>query len=264
MTTSNQAQTSLISYNIKYDNEGHGEHSWLKRKDHLTAQLSFYEPDIIGIQEALYGQVEHLEKNLTGYKHLGAGRDDGKEKGEYSAIFYKSEKFDVVESDTFWLSETPEKPSTGWDAAYARICTYALFKKKEGEGKFWVFNTHFDHKGEEARKKSASLILKQIEKLNEEDLPVFLMGDLNLEPDSKPVGMLAESLEDSRETAKEVIFGPDGTFNGFEFNKPVKRRIDYIFTSKGNVEVLKHGVLSDSKDLRYPSDHLPVLILVDF
>ena len=260
---SSQGQMSIMSYNIKYANENDGENSWSNRKEHITNQLKFYEPDIFGVQEALLEQLEHFEDHLDNYEYLGVGRDDGKNKGEFSAIFYKEDKFDVLQKNTFWLSDTPSKPSKGWDAAFPRVCTYALFEKEDSEKKFWVFNTHFDHRGDEARAKSAKLILKKISEINKSEYPVIFMGDLNLEPDSKPVKLLSENLTDSRKAAKDVIFGPEGTFNAYEFHEPVSRRIDYIFTSPENVEVLKYAVLTDSRDLRYPSDHFPVLVTLE-
>lgn len=247
----------VMSYNIKYANENDGENSWSNRKDHLTALMKFYEPHIFGVQEALFEQLEHFDKILESYDYVGAGRNDGKQKGEFTAIFYKGDTFEVLEQHTFWLSETPGEPSKGWDAAYPRICTYGLFKEKDSEEKFWVFNTHFDHRGDDARKKSAELILQKIDEVNDEDLPVIMMGDLNLEPDTEPIKLLTENLTDSKKAAEEVVFGPEGTFNAYEFDKPVTRRIDYIFTNE-HVKVLKYAALSDSKDLRYPSDHFPL------
>ena len=254
-----QAQMNVMTYNIKYANENDGENSWSFRKSHITNQLKFYEPEIFGVQEALLSQLEHFKESLQQYEYIGVGRNDGMQTGEFSAIFYKSEMFTVLEKGTFWLSETPSKPSIGWDAAYERICTYALFQKVDSEEKFWVFNTHFDHVGETARQNSAALILKKIKELNKEDYPVILTGDLNLEPDSEPVKLITKTFSDSRGLAENVTFGPEGTFNNFQFQEPVTRRIDYVFTSP-EIEVLKYAVLTDSKDLRYPSDHFPVFV----
>ena len=250
-------ELEVMSYNIKYANENDGENSWSNRKDFITNQLKFYEPDILGVQEAVLDQLKHFTGELAGYDFLGEGRDGG-EAGEFSAILYKTEIFDILESDTFWLSEKPSKPGKGWDAAFPRVCTYALFQHKDSGEKFWIFNTHFDHRGEEARKKSTKLILEKIGKINNEELPVFLMGDFNLEPDTEEIKMISQELMDSRSIAK-IRFGSEGTFNGYEFHEPVKRRIDYIFVND-KVNVLKYGVLTDSKEMRYPSDHFPVLI----
>jgi endonuclease/exonuclease/phosphatase family metal-dependent hydrolase len=259
--TSVNAQIELMSYNVKYANENDGENSWSKRKSHLTNQLRYYEPDIFGVQEALVSQLTHFENELNGYKYVGVGRD-GKKAGEFSAIFYDASQFEVLHEDTFWLSETPNEISQGWDAAYKRICTYAKFQEKESGKIFWVFNTHFDHVGEQARINSAQLVWDKISALNTTDLPVFLMGDFNLEPNTAPIKFLAEKMQDSKKLA-QVSFGPEGTFNGYKFNQSVTRRIDYIFVNEG-IKVSKYAVLSDSKDLKYPSDHLPVIILAEF
>ena len=181
----------IMTYNIKYLNETDGENSWSNRKDNFTNQLKFYEPGIFGVQEAVLEQLQHIKKNLNGYKYLGEGRDGG-EKGEFSAIFFNTEKFENLEEGTFWLSETPSKPSKGWDAAYPRICTYAKFRNLETEEEFWVFNTHFDHVGEQARKKSSRMILEKMESINEEGLPAILMGDFNLEPETEEVKFLSD------------------------------------------------------------------------
>lgn len=151
----------------------------------------------------------------------------------------------------------------GWDAVCNRVCTYALFQHKKTKETFWVFNTHFDHVGEVARQKSATLILERISTLNTKNYPVLLMGDFNLEPDSKPIQIITSTLDDSKNIAK-LAFGPEGTFNGFHFDKTVKRRIDYIFVTKSSILVKKYAVLSDNWDLKYPSDHLPVFITFQF
>lgn len=255
-------QLSVMSYNIKYANENDGENSWSKREGFITAQMKFYEPDLFGVQEALQLQMDHFKNELQGYEYIGVGREDGKEKGEYSGIFYKSEKFKVLTSSTFWLSETPEKVSTGWDAALPRVCTYALFEELESGKRFWFFNTHFDHMGKEARKNSAELILEKIALLNEEELPVFLSGDFNLEPDSEGIQLIVKSLKDAKEAASLVAFGSEGTFNGYDFGEAPQRRIDYIFVNE-KVNVQKYGVLTDSKMQRYPSDHFPVLVFAE-
>ena len=252
-----------MSYNIRLATESDGDNAWSKRKEFLTSQVLFYAPDVMGVQEALPEQMAYLDENLTGYKHVGIGRE-GENKGEFSALFYNAEKLEVLESDTFWLSTTPEKISTGWDAALPRICTYALFQDKETKTRFWVFNTHFDHVGVEARKYSAQLILDKIKALNTLNYPVFVTGDFNLEPDSEPIAVLENELNDTAKISLSGSFGPEGTFNGFHFDEPVTRRIDYIFTGKTSlVKVLKHATLSDSKNLHYASDHLPVYTLVE-
>jgi len=249
-------EISLMTYNIRYDNPRDGVNRWDNRKDFLTKQVLFHEPDVMGVQEALHHQVKYIDEALIDYSYVGVGRD-GKEKGEYSALFFKK-SFEVLDQGTFWLSETPEKISVGWDASMERICTYA--KLRRGEDILWVFNTHFDHIGQKAREESAALIIQMIERKTNLSENVVLMGDLNLQPTSEPIQYLATKMEDTYNSP--ISFGPDGTFNGFDISKPVTRRIDYIFV--GGLNLIKYAVLSDNEDLRFPSDHLPVIAIVAF
>lgn len=254
----NAQEISLMTYNIKLDYPKEGENSWTNRKPFFIDLLKFHEPDIFSVQEAMPNQMKDMDSLLLDYGFVGVGRDDGDDQGEYSAIFYKTGKFEVVISSTFWLSETPEKVSMGWDAACNRICTYALFRDKKSKKKFWIFNTHFDHIGVEARKNSATLIIQKIKDINIENLPVILTGDFNMEDSNDSIQFISKELLDSKKVADNV-FGPIGTFNNFEFFRPVTRRIDYIFVSS-DVMVNKYAVLSDNWDCHYPSDHLPVYI----
>ena len=248
----------VITYNIRYDNPKDKENRWDNRKDFLTDQIKFYEPDFLGTQEGLAHQVSFIDSTLTQYKYIGVGRNDGNSEGEFCAIFFNTEKFNLIINSTFWLSETPDVPSKGWDASLNRICTYGLFENGTTKEKLWVFNTHFDHRGVQARSNSSKLIIKKIRELNKDNYQIVFMGDLNLEPESEAIRYLSSELTDTKTADSRVVFGPTGTYNGFKFNQPVFRRIDYIFVSKGNVEVVKYAVLSDSKECRYPSDHLPV------
>ena len=258
----NQVQSQnlkVMTYNIRLDVASDGENAWPNRSNFLTSQIQFYSPDIMGVQEARPNQMDDLKLALIGYESIGIGRD-GDHKGEYSAIFYNSEKVKVENENTFWLSETPNEISQGWDAAYPRICTYGLFTLLDSNQKIWVFNTHLDHIGAQAQLQGMQLILENIKSLNTDNLPVIVMGDFNVEPDSELIQNLKESMNDSKEHAK-VAFGSNGTFNGFKFNETVTRRIDYIMFSKSEkIEIEKYGVLSSSIDLKYPSDHFPVLV----
>ena len=254
----------MMTYNIRYDNQNDGENQWSKRKEFLCDQIAFYSPDILGIQEGLHHQVKYIDSTFSNYNFVGIGRDDGKKKGEYSAIFFNKKKFKVIKESTFWLSQTPAKISVGWDASMERICTYVLLKNKITKQRFWVFNTHFDHIGEKARTESAKLILNKIKQLNQNNLPLLLMGDFNLKETSDPIRFLSKELYDSKTNCLSKPFGPVGTYNGFRFDQPVTDRIDYIFTSKKNIQINKYAVLSDSKDLKYPSDHLPVYVEIEF
>ena len=261
---SNASQNiSVMTYNVRYGLADDGANSWEYRKEFLTSQINFYNPDFLGTQEGLPFQIEYINTQLPNHTFIGKSRD-GNGKGEYSAIYYNLEKFKVIEQHTFWLSPTPHIISKGWDAAYPRICTYGLFKDKSNN-EFWVINTHLDHIGIKAREQSVLLILNKIKEINTKNLPLIFMGDLNAEPKSKPITILKKQLKDSKEVSIQKPFGSDGTFNAFQFNKPVIKRIDYIFISKNNtIQINKYAVLSDSKDLKYPSDHLPVYVELQF
>lgn len=254
----------LMTYNIRYNSAGDGENKWEYRKQWLAEQVTFYQPDVIGVQEATHVQMQYIDSVWTGYSFVGVGRDDGKTKGEYSAIFYDKARFQLLGQDTFWLSDTPDEISVGWDAAMERICTYALLFDKESGKSFWVFNTHFDHIGKTAREKSAQLILDKIKQLNVDKLPVVLMGDLNLRENTEPIQLLSRHLLDTRIHSEAAPFGPEGTFTGFDYSAPMKHRIDYIFSSTTGWKVLKYGVIADPKNGRFPSDHFPVLARLEY
>jgi endonuclease/exonuclease/phosphatase family metal-dependent hydrolase len=261
---SNAQTLKVMTYNIRLDIASDGANAWSHRKDYFTSQIQFYNPDIFGVQEARPNQVVAISTSLLEYNNVGIGRD-GIGQGESSNIFYKKERFTVKESNTFWLSETPSEISKGWDAAYNRVCTYALFKDLKTKQLFWVFNTHLDHIGEAARTKGIELILSKIKELNTKNYPVILMGDLNSEPKEDRIVMLKKEMNDCRDVTQEKPFGPYGTFNNFKHNEPVTKLIDYIFISKNSIlKVKKYAVLSDSKDLKYPSDHLPVYVEINF
>ncbi len=257
-------ELSVMTYNIRLDLASDGENSWPNRKEKVADLIKFYEPDIFGIQEGLPHQVQFLNMVLSDYKAFGKGRDGG-QNGEHSSIFYKSDKFELIASDTFWLSETPEQVSKGWDAALNRICTYGLFKDKKTEQLFYVFNTHFDHIGKEARNKSAQLIYRKSTQLNTENYPVIIMGDFNLTPESEPILFLSDQYVHTKRDSK-LRYNSGGTFNAFEFHKPIgtDREIDHIFVSKKSVEIKKYAVLTDSHSCKYPSDHFPVLVELKF
>ncbi|MFV7235058.1 endonuclease/exonuclease/phosphatase family protein [Flavobacterium sp. ZB4R12] len=261
---SNAQSLKVMTYNIRLDVASDGENDWSHRKDYFASQVQFYEPDIFGVQEARPNQVIDIVTSLLQYNNVGIGRD-GIGQGESSTIFYKKERFRVKESNTFWLSETPYIISKGWDAAYNRVCTHALFRDLKTKKMFWVFNTHLDHIGVEARTKGIQLILSKIKELNTKNYPVIFMGDLNSEPDEERIIALKKVMDDTREVSQEKAFGPSGTFNNFKHNEPVTKLIDYIFISKNSIlKVKKYAILSDSKDLRYPSDHLPVYVEINF
>jgi len=256
---------TVMTYNIRYDNSGDSTNSWQNRRVFVGEQIRFYHPDIIGMQEVLNNQLSFLDSVNSFYRFVGVARDDGQILGEYNPIFYDANKFNMVESGTFWLSETPDTISRGWDAALNRICTFALLHHRSYDLDFWVFNTHFDHVGEEARIYSADLITQTIDSLNmERDLPVILMGDFNtIDYSEGYTPFMNARLSDARLASRQQpTYGPEGTFNNFEILKPATQRIDYIFVND-QIRVLKYGVLTDSQEGKFPSDHFPVLIKVE-
>jgi len=253
----------VMSFNIRLNVASDKENAWTERKQDVADLLNYYHPDYLGVQEALPEQMKDLKAGLKNYDYVGVGRDDGKEKGEFSAIFYDTERVQVVKSGTFWLSETPEKPSRGWDAALNRICTYAIFKDKKSKKEFLALNLHFDHIGNIARVKSSELILKKIKEINPKNLPVTLSGDFNLTDDSEPIKILSQNLDDSFYHSETKPYGPKGTFTGFNVNETPKDRIDYIFVKGFKIKSQRH--INDRRDnLLYPSDHFPVLAELSF
>lgn len=250
-----------MSYNIKYDNVNDTVNNWNDRKAEMVDLLKNHNPDFIGMQEVIAHQLKYLDKALPNFKYIGVGRDDGKEKGEFSPILYNATKFKHINSNTFWLSKTPNNISVGWDASMERICSYGLFEDIETNKKLWVFNTHFDHRGTKARKKSAQLILKKIKLLNVDDLPVILMGDFNLSPEDKPIQRIQKKMDDGLLISKTPMKGPKGTFNGFDIYDPMVKRIDYIFTTGFTVDTYLH-IDERLKSGKHISDHLPVLLSI--
>lgn len=246
----------IASYNIRYDNPNDGENIWDNRKEQVKALIRFHEFDIFGTQEGLINQLNELS-NMDEYSYTGVGRDDGKSKGEHSAIFFKKEKFELLENGDFWLSETPLEPSFGWEAKHRRICSWAKFKEKQSDKIFFVFNVHFDHQAVEARKQSGVLMISKIKKIAG-DQHVICLGDFNSTPETEQIKTMKSLLNDSYEVSKMPPYGPVGTFNSFNYNAEMINRIDYIFVSK-DIDVLKYGVLTDSYDRKYPSDHQPLV-----
>ncbi len=247
----------IATYNLRYNNPGDGENAWPNRKEHVKALIRYHEFDIWGTQEGLIDQINDLAE-MREYSHFGVGRDDGKEDGEHSAVFYKKDRFELLENGDFWLSTTPEKPSYGWDAKIRRICSWGKMKDKFTGKTFYVFCAHFDHRGVEARRQSGILMVDKIKQIAGNNT-VFFVGDLNSTPDTEQIRHISSLLQDSRKVSKMPPYGPFGTSNGFNFNAPLDRRIDYIFGSN-DIEVLKYAVLTDSYDQKYPSDHQPVVV----
>ncbi len=260
----------VMSFNIRFDNPNDGPDAWPHRKDFVASMFRFHQNDIVGTQEGLINQLEELDEMLPEFEWVGVGRDAGGREGEFCAIYYRTDRFELIEEDTFWLSETPDTPgSQGWDAALPRIVTWARLFDKKNDRSFIVFNTHFDHRGEEARRQSSELILQKVAELAGDD-PVIVMGDLNAVEDQDPYQILAEAdrgpveieLFDGFYHSRYGHHGPTSTWNGFREIVP-DRRIDYIFTDAG-FSFIQHGILADIRDGHFPSDHLPVVADLEF
>jgi endonuclease/exonuclease/phosphatase family metal-dependent hydrolase len=254
---------NIATYNIRFDNVNDVGNLWKDRAPHLINQIKFHKMDIIGTQEGMYHQLEEI-KNGLGYPYVGVGRDKGGKEGEFSAVFYHPEKLKVLDQSTFWLSETPDKPSKGWDAALNRVCTWVKFENKEGK-KFYVFNIHYDHIGQKAREESSKLVIRKIKEINTENLPVVFMGDFNVMPDNPAYQTVLNNsdMKDSRLISKIPSIGNQGTFNGFNWEKLPEGIIDHIFVSP-NITVIRHGILTDNYGMKYPSDHFPVMVEVSW
>ncbi len=253
----------VMTFNIRLSTDSDKENAWDLRKQDALALISYYHPDVLGVQEALPVQMDDLQNGLSGYAHIGVGRDDGKDRGEFAAIFYDKTKLEVLKSGTFWLSETPEKPSRGWDAALNRICTYALFKTRKEGKMFWAFNLHFDHVGNVARVNSSKLILQKIKEFNTQNVPVVLTGDFNLTDRSEPIRIISQSMSDTFYHSEKPHYGPQGTFQNFDVSKPATERIDYIFV-KGFKALSSRTINDRRENLLYFSDHFPVLAELKF
>lgn len=261
LVLSMNAQKSVMTFNIRYNNPNDQENWWENRKQDVAKLIHYYEPDVLGIQEGLHDQVSYLNDHLENYAFVGVGRDDGVEKGEYAAIFYNQENLEPIQTKTYWLSDTPDIVSVGWDASMERIVTYAHFKDKSSQKTIHVFNCHYDHIGKKARENSSKLILELVGKLGT-DQRIVVIGDLNSLPDSKPIQILKTELQDAFESSLTPAYGPIGTFNGFNPNEKLSSRIDYILTK--NMAVQRFRTIDDRrKNDLYPSDHLPIMIIVD-
>lgn len=289
------AQEMLVgSYNIRYKNwnDSVNGNVWAKRCQVICDQVNFMNPLIFGTQEVLYNQLQDLQQGLDGYDYIGIGRDDGERGGEHEAIFYKKDQLTLLDSGNFWLSETPEKPGLGWDAACIRICTWGKFqvnaKKKKDRTTFYFFNLHMDHVGVVARREAAKLVVARIQEIAN-DARVILTGDFNVDQTNEIYAIFTNSglLKDSYETAR-IRFAENGTFNAFKTEYFTTSRIDHVFVSPA-ITVEAYGVLTNSywtknqisdealkasdapqeiwfsnTTRRNPSDHYPVFVKIVF
>ena len=262
-----QAQElNVMTFNIRFNNPNDGEHAWPHRKESVANCIAFYNVDIVGLQEAMHGQINDLKAALPDYEIIGVGRSDGKTGGEYSAIMYRRSRFTPSESGTFWLSENPESVGEkGWDAALERIVTWAKFKDKATKRTFVFANTHYDHVGKTARVESSKLLLSRMTQISGK-LPLIVTGDFNAAASSEAIQHLTDAanpdrLTDTRTVAK-VKYGPEWSFHGFNKRSVEQRRqtgiIDFIFV-RGKVNTLRHAVIDGTDNGETClSDHNPV------
>ena len=259
------AQTPLrvMTFNIRLNTASDSLNAWPYRKDNVASQILFHKIELLGVQEALHDQMIDLQQRLPQFKYVGGGRDDGKTKGEYSAIFFDTTKLQLLSSDMFWLSETTTVPgSKGWDAAITRIVTWAKFKDRRTKKIFFAFNTHFDHMGKTARRESAKLVLQKVKEIAG-STPAVITGDFNAEPTDEPIQVIVDKnnplrLTDSKELSQTPHYGPTGTFTGFRSKERNDQPIDYIFL-KGNWKVLTHATISQTWMGLFASDHFAVM-----
>jgi endonuclease/exonuclease/phosphatase family metal-dependent hydrolase len=259
-----QVTVPVMSFNIRLDVASDGDNRWEVRKEKVASLMNYYGADFIGAQEVQHHQLQYLLTQLTNYKYIGVGRDDGKTDGEYSSIFYNSKKYTLLQQRTFWLSPTPAVVSFGWNAACRRICTYGLFRHNATKKILLVANTHFDHISDTARLESAKLICNTILNRISGKYPVILTGDFNSKPDEPPALWMTTYFNNARSISQHPPYGPADTWNAFAFDKKPDGCIDYIFVSKNkNISVSRFATITDSYDMKYPSDHFPILATIE-
>lgn len=251
------APINVATYNLRYNNAADGANAWPARKEMVKALIRYHEFDILGTQEGWAGQIADLAE-MEEFDHVGVGRDDGKQAGEHSAIFFRKSRFALLRKGDFWLSETPDRPSFGWDATCChRLVSWARLREQASARTLYVFSVHFDHEGELARRASADLVLRKIAEIAGSE-PAICVGDFNSTPETPQMLTMARAMRDAFRVSAAPPYGPVGTFNDFHLDAPMTDRIDYIFVDR-NFDVRKYAVLSDSLDRRYPSDHHPVV-----
>lgn len=255
-------QITIGTFNIRYDNPADSGNLWVNRAPIVSNLIRFHKFDVLGIQEGLKNQLDDISNALPEYAQYGKGRDDGKDGGEHSAIFYRKDRFKLLKSGDFWLSETPDQPGKGWDATCCnRICSWVFLEDVQTKKKFYAFNVHYDHQGVIARKESSKLILKKIAEIAG-TAPALLTGDLNGGRDSEWYQRIATSgvLSDTHSKVK-FPYANNSSLNGFRTPRG-QTVIDHIFMSK-QFTATRWGILTDTYFGKFPSDHFPVLAEVE-
>lgn len=260
LSISLRAQHLVVgTFNLRFANPADSGNLWQNRLPAAAGLIRFHGFDILGTQEGLRRQLDDLAKALPDYEWYGMGRDDGKTKGEHSAIFFKTKRFELLDMGDFWLSQTPAEPSLGWDARCCkRICTWVYLKDRQSGRKLWVFNAHYDHEGQQARTESSKLILKRMKQMTHGE-PTLLLGDLNGSRATECYNIIATSgvVEDTYNNSP-VRYDNNPSFQAFGRQLQGSDVIDHIFCTS-QLKVLRWGILSDSYHGKYPSDHFPVL-----
>lgn len=259
-----QAQQLRVgTYNLRFDNPGDTGNLWKNRAPVVSNLIRFHDFDVFGTQEGLKNQLDDISKALPYYERYGKGRNDGGDQGEHSAIFFKKDKFKLLDKGDFWLSETPDKPGLGWDATCCnRICSWVYLEDIASKKRFYFFNVHFDHQGKVARRESSKLLLQKIPAIAGKN-PVILTGDFNGDHESEPYKILATSgvLKDTYSQA-EFPYHNNASFNNFgRMRQDSEGVIDHIFTTS-QFTVSKWGILTDTYHGKFPSDHFPVMTVV--
>lgn len=269
-------ELTVGSYNIRYRNrdDSTSGNGWQRRCQTICKQIRWERPDIFGAQEVLHPQLMDMERELDGYRWIGVGRDDGRQAGEYAAIFYNPERVELVEQGHFWLNETPDRPALGWDAACVRICTWGHFRDRLSDRDFYFLNLHMDHVGRRARSESARLVMERITAMTDGGRQLaVLTGDFNVSQEDELYALFTQSgvLKDCYECAGER-WAENGTFNAFKSNRLTTDRIDHIFVTPAT-RVEAYAVRTDSYwrqepdgsvTRRNPSDHYPVFARIRF
>lgn len=247
------AGLSVISYNIRMGEGKDGTNSWQFRCPATIYMLREQNPDIFGLQEAFEYQVRFISENLPMYKNVGVGREDGKHEGEHMSIFYNKKRISLLKWGTFWLSETPDTPSMGWDAACYRTATWALMKCKKTGKKFYYVNTHLDHKGKTAQKEGLALIVNKIKSINPDNLPMVLTGDFNVTSDDPVLDDLDKMMQSARVTAEKT--DSLNSFNGWGRSSSI---IDYIYYSGFSANPVFETIQKKYAEIPFISDHYPI------
>lgn len=254
----------VMTFNIRLDAPSDSLNNWKYRKDNVCKMITYYQPDLLGMQEVCHNQMEDLKQGLPQYTALGVGRDDGKEAGEYCPIFFNSQRFSLIKYGNFALSEHPDSIGVrGWDASYNRITTWAILEEKSNGSKMIFFNTHLDNDGKVARDKSVHLILDKIKEIAP-DMQAIITGDFNCTPDEAPLNTLEKGGMQNTSKTASVTYGPSWSFHDFG-RLPQNERVllDYIFVTKG-AQVDRYRVIQDTPDNGFLSDHDPVLVSFNF